>query len=78
MWSDGDQPRVVLIMDFNRADLDRLAGRPVEELAIPRTPEEVARGEELERRCAEWQDKYAEQQPAPDWEKIFDYDVDEG
>jgi len=78
VWSDGDQPRVVLIMDFNRADLDRLAGRPVEELAIPRTPEEVARGEELERRCAEWHDKYAEQQPAPDWEKIFDYDVDEG
>jgi beta-hydroxylase len=78
VWSDGAEPRVVLIMDFNRADLDRLAGRDVEELAIPRTPEEVARGLELEGRCEEWQDKYAEQQPAPDWEKIFDYKVDEG
>jgi beta-hydroxylase len=78
VWSESDEPRVVLIMDFNRADLDRLAGQPVESLAIPRTPEEVARGEELERRCGEWQEKYAAQQPAPDWDKIFDYDVDEG
>jgi beta-hydroxylase len=76
VWSDGDQPRVVLIMDFNKKDLEKLAGEPVENLAIPRTPEEVERGRELEGRCGEWQQKYAEQQPTPDWEKIFDYEAD--
>jgi aspartyl/asparaginyl beta-hydroxylase (cupin superfamily) len=77
VWSNGDQPRVVLIMDFNRADLETLAGGPVDDLVIPRTPEETLRAEELERRCEQWQHKYAEAQPAPDWEKIFDYEVDE-
>jgi beta-hydroxylase len=77
VWSDSDQPRVVLIMDFNNADLEKLSGEPLENLAIPRTPEEIERAGELERRCEQWQQKYAEKQPAPDWEKIFDYEVDE-
>lgn len=77
VWSDSDQPRVVLIMDFNKADLEQLAGEPVGNLAIPRTPEEVERGDELERRCEEWRRKYAEAQPAPDWDKIFDYEANE-
>lgn len=76
VWSDSDQPRVVLIMDFNRTDLQKLAGEPLENLAIPRTPEQIERGDELERRCAQWQQKYAEQQPTPDWDKIFDYEAD--
>ena len=77
VWSDSDQPRVVLIMDFNKKDLEKLAGSPWRSLAIPRTPEEVERGDDLERRCEEWQQKYAQQQPTPDWEKIFDYEADE-
>jgi ornithine lipid ester-linked acyl 2-hydroxylase len=77
VWSNSDQPRVVLIMDFNKTDLEKLAGQPLENLAIPRTPEEIERGDELERRCEQWQRKYAEKQPAPDWEKIFDYEADE-
>jgi hypothetical protein len=77
VFSDSDQPRVVLIMDFNKKDLERLAGEPLENLAVPRTPEEVERGRDLEGRCQEWQEKYAQQQPAPDWEKIFDYGADE-
>jgi hypothetical protein len=64
-------------MDFNNADLEKLSGEPLENLAIPRTPEEIERAGELERRCEQWQQKYAEKQPAPDWEKIFDYEVDE-
>ena len=76
VWSNSDQPRVVLIMDFNKTDLEKLAGQPLENLAIPRTPEEIERGDELERRCEEWQRTYAEKQPAPDWEKIFDYEAD--
>jgi len=76
VWSDSDQPRVVLIMDFNRTDLEKQAGQPLENLLIPRTPEEIERGNELERRSEQWQEKYVEKQPAPDWEKIFDYDVD--
>lgn len=77
VWSDADEPRVVLIMDFNKSDLEKMAGVPIEELQIPRTPEEIERGEELEQRAREWQAKYAEQEPEPDWEKIFDYEVDE-
>jgi aspartyl/asparaginyl beta-hydroxylase (cupin superfamily) len=76
VWSEGDEPRVVLIMDFNKNDLEKLAGQPLENLAIPRTPEEVERGRDLEGRCQEWQQKYAEAQPAPDWDKIFDYEAD--
>lgn len=75
VWSNSDQHRVVLIMDFNKTDLEKLAG-PLEKLVIPRTPEEIERGDELERRCEEWQRKYAEKQPAPDWDKIFDYEAD--
>ena len=33
---------------LQQKDLEKLAGEPVENLAIPRTPEEVARGRELE------------------------------
>lgn len=77
VWSDADDYRVVLIMDFNKADLESAAGVSLEELEVPRTPEEVERGEELDRRCDEWQQKYAEQEPEPDWEKVFDYEVDE-
>ncbi len=77
VWSNSDQPRVVLIMDFNKTDLQKLAGQPLQNLAIPRTPEENERGDELERRYAHWQRKYAEKQPAPDWEKIFDYETDQ-
>jgi len=77
VWSDSDEPRVVLIMDFNKTDLEKLAGVALDNLIIPRSPEQIERGEELERRCEEWQRKYAEQQPTPDWEKIFDYEVDE-
>ena len=76
VWSESDQPRVVLIMDLNKKDLEKLAGEPVENLAIPRTPEEVERGRDLEGRCEQWQQKYAEEQPAPDWDKIFDYEAD--
>lgn len=73
VWSESDQPRVVLIMDFNKSNLERQAGMPLEKLMIPRTPEEVERGGDLERRSEEWQSKYAEQQPEPDWDKIFDH-----
>lgn len=76
VWSDADQPRVVLIMDFNRKDLEQQAGRPLESLVIPRTPQEIERGDALERRTEEWQRSYEAQQPAPDWEKIFDYEAD--
>jgi aspartyl/asparaginyl beta-hydroxylase (cupin superfamily) len=75
VWSNSDQHRVVLIMDFNKKDLEKLAG-PVDQLAIPRTPEEIERGEELERRCEELQRQYAARQPTPDWDKIFDYEAD--
>jgi aspartyl/asparaginyl beta-hydroxylase (cupin superfamily) len=75
VWSNSDQHRVVLIMDFNKKDLEKLAG-PVDQLAIPRTPEEIERGEELERRCEELQRQYAAKQPTPDWDKIFDYEAD--
>jgi beta-hydroxylase len=75
LFDDSDQHRVVLIMDFNKTDLEKLAG-PLEKLAIPRTTEEIERGDELERRCEEWQRKYAEKQPVPDWDKIFDYEAD--
>jgi hypothetical protein len=77
VWSDSDQSRVVLIMDFNKKDLEKIAGQSLESLAIPRTTEEVKRGEDLERRQADWQEKYAAQEPQPDWDKIFDYEVDE-
>ena len=77
VWSDSDQSRVVLIMDFNKNDLEKIAGQSLESLAIPRTSEEVNRGEDLERRQADWQEKYAAQEPQPDWDKIFDYEVDE-
>ena len=77
VWSDSDQPRVVLITDFTRTDLERIGGRPLEDLVIPRTPAEVERGDELERRFEGWQRKYDQQQPEPDWDKIFDYEVDE-
>jgi beta-hydroxylase len=76
VWSNSDQPRVVLIMDFNKTDLETLAGEPLDNLANPRSPEEIERGDDLERRAAEWQQKYAEKQPTPDWDKIFDYEVD--
>lgn len=77
VWSDADQHRVVMIMDFNKTDLLKIAGQPLENLIIPRTPDEIARGEELERRADEWQQKYAEQQPEPDWDRIFDYEADQ-
>jgi aspartyl/asparaginyl beta-hydroxylase (cupin superfamily) len=77
VWSESDQSRVVLIMDFNKKDLEKIAGQPVESLAIPRSPEEIERGDDLERRQASWQEKYAAQEPQPDWDKIFDYEVDE-
>jgi beta-hydroxylase len=77
VWSESDQSRVVLIMDFNKKDLEKIAGQSVESLAFPRSPEEIERGEELERRQVSWQEKYAEQEPQPDWDKIFDYEVDE-
>jgi aspartyl/asparaginyl beta-hydroxylase (cupin superfamily) len=75
VWSNSDQHRVVLIMDFNKKDLEKLAG-PLEKLMIPRTPEEVERGDDLERRCEELQRQYAQKQPTPNWDKIFDYEAD--
>lgn len=78
VWSDADDYRVVLIMDFNKADLEKAAGVKLDDLLIPRTPEEIERGEELERQQEEWQRKYAENEPEPDWEKVFDYEIDDG
>ena len=52
-------------------------GQVEEECFISVTPEEVERADELERRLEDWQRKYDEQQPEPDWERIFDYEEDE-
>jgi aspartyl/asparaginyl beta-hydroxylase len=77
VWSGSDQSRVVLIMDFNKKDLEKITGRPVEEFAIPRTAEEIARGEDLDRRMEEWQKKYAAEEPQPDWDRIFGFEIEE-
>ena len=77
VWNDSGKIRVVLIMDFNKKDLEPIAGRPLESLLQERTPEEVIRGDDLERRYEEWQGKYNEHEPEPDWDKIFDYEVEE-
>ena len=77
VWSESDQSRVVLIMDFNKKDLEAMAGRPLDDLALPRSAEEVARAEDLDRRQLEWQKKYAAEEPQPDWDKIFNYETDE-
>jgi aspartyl/asparaginyl beta-hydroxylase (cupin superfamily) len=76
VWNESDAARVVLIMDFSKKALEDSVGGKLDRFLQERTPDEVERGNELETRAAEWQEKYTEEESAPDWEKIFDYEVE--
>ena len=77
VWNDSGKTRVVLIMDFLKPELEKIAGEPLDNLLEARTPEEVRQGDDLEQRWKDWQKKYGESEPQPDWDKVFDYEVDE-
>jgi beta-hydroxylase len=77
VWNESGEARVVLIMDFLKSALEEHAGRPLDEMREEHTPEEIRRRDDLEKRWAAWQKKYAEHEPEPDWDKVFDYEVEE-